>query len=68
MPHDEPQTTFDIDQHKVGMAVHGLMSSASDLSALARNPNLEPLVRSEYEDIEAAHKHIGRMLERIRGA
>lgn len=64
---DEPQTTFEIDRHKVAMAVHGLMSAASDLSALARNQYLEPLVRHEFEDIEAAHKHIGRMLDRIRG-
>ncbi len=63
---DEPETAFDLDQHKVAMAVHGLMSSASDLFALARNPYLETLVRNEYEDIEAAHKHIGRMLEQIK--
>lgn len=63
---DEPKTAFELDQHKVASAIHGLMSSASDLSKLADDRFLGSLVRLEYEDIELAHAHIGRLLDRVR--
>lgn len=65
---DEPITPLEIDQHNVASAVHGLMSAASTLSSLSNHQRLAPLVRNEYEDIELAHAHVGRLLERIRGA
>lgn len=61
---DEPQTVHEIEQHKVSYAVHSLMSSVKDVSELSGNP----LIRNEYEDIELAYSHLGRMLAKVRGA
>lgn len=63
---DEPQTVREIEQHKVSYAVHGLMSAVKDVSDLSNNQ--PSLVRHEYEDIELAYSHLGRMLAKVRGA
>lgn len=64
----EPETTFEIDQDKVGRAVHDLMSAAKGLSDLSEDQFLTTLIRQEYEDIELTHEHLGRMLQKLRGA